>query len=854
MTIRNLFWIVFFVLTCAAKGYAFSIDDLKVDGVPLDQVETVKTITGVLPGDEYDENRVARARERVQELYVSKGYPEVKVKTRVIEDKDKHRLVFDLELGKPIRISSVLFISKTPIAPDFLSRLYQVIDLKPGELFDRDRIKEMRRLIEAAIVSLTFVDSRVVDITTAAEKDGLQLQFVLELGQKVILSVQGNEYYSRSELMSLIEKQRALGLGRDYINVISAQLKDFYIDLGFRQVKVTPYSFEPHGKEPKKVVFEIEEGPRVQIRSIIVDGNESFTDSEWEDFFYKSASDRVRARIYNTKMVEDASKAMMDELKKRGYLSAKLIAMKTEEIQQGDAVNIRFFVSEGVQTRVQSVRFSGNHIFSEEELFEILGMEPGDPLNLVQLEDGLDRIKKEYRNRGYLNFSIANENTGGLVTYLEKNQFADISIVCAEGNPVILEGVEIFGNESTRRQVIEREFQIKIGEPLSENKVLDTEARLRRLGIFSQVNLDFRDSPTQADAKTMKVSVQEVIPGNRTVGVGFRNDLGIRGFGGISYANLLGMNHTLALDTSVNRRLTDFRFVEFSGQLSYTWPWALLGETTFRPSLIGERRQFIQFDAETVAFSANLDRMIIPSVRFSGALTYNLEKVRQFNARSAILNNQVLIGSVTPTLRLDLRDNPLMPRRGFFMLNSLEFASSALGSQRDPVPVSYARYQFRTDYYADFIPRVVWYTSIRGGWLRNLASPIQANGERDPQIYVPLIKQFALGGVNSIRGFVEQELNVQATDSNRRIQGYSTYVNYRTQMDFFATPQLSFGPFLDAGNLLVDDFSLGQLRYGSGLGMRYITPVGPVNFDWGFKLFPRPNETTNVFYFSLGVI
>ena len=73
-------------------------------------------------------------------------------------------------------------------------------------------------------------------------------------------------------------------------------------------------------------------------------------------------------------------------------------------------------------------------------------------------------------------------------------------------------------------------------------------------------------------------------------------------------------------------------------------------------------------------------------------------------------------------------------------------------------------------------------------------------------------------------------------------------------MDFLVGESLSFGPFFDAGNVQVDNFSLGYLRYGTGVGMRYLTPIGPVNFDWGFKLFPHGAEQTNVFYFSLGVI
>jgi len=80
-----------------------------------------------------------------------------------------------------------------------------------------------------------------------------------------------------------------------------------------------------------------------------------------------------------------------------------------------------------------------------------------------------------------------------------------------------------------------------------------------------------------------------------------------------------------------------------------------------------------------------------------------------------------------------------------------------------------------------------------------------------------------------------------------------TFVNYRTQLDFSASQNLSVGPFLDSGNLNVDSFTLGALKYGTGVGLRYMTPVGPVNFDWGFKLFSQNFAESNVFYFSLGV-
>ncbi len=839
----------------AEPVFAIPVSEIRFEGVPVELVDQARVVGAFNPGDEYESSRAERSRLKLTEYFTSKGYPDARVVAEIVRDSGDADLVFRAKLGSPLRISMVRFDAKEgKIHSELLQRLQAAVDWKPGEPLDRDRIREMRRAVDSVLGSQNFIDSRVIDIVIEPAKEGPVVRFDVFLGQKVVLSVQGNEAFSRAELMSIIESQRAIGLGRDYVSVLVDRIRSEYIDHGYRQVQITPLTFEATGDEPKKLIFKIEEGQRARIRNLDFEGNEIFTDSELTEVFYRLSSDRIRARIYNGKMVDDAAAALIEELKNRGYLSAKLIAIKTEESEAGSGVRIRCFVNEGVQTRIQSIDFRGNVVIDQPRLLALLGFTEGEPLSLPKLEDGIDRIKQEYRNLGYMDFLITNESDQQLVSYSEKNQFAYLSFDFDEGGRYSLGKFEIYGNDATRRKVIEREILVRPGETLGEGQIQATEDNLRRLGIFSQVNLESRNDPELPQVRDLKVSVQEAVPGNSTAGIGFRNDLGIRTFGGVSYSNLWGLNHTWALDVTLNRRLTIYRFMEYTAQVTYTMPWAFLGPTTFKPSLSAEKRQYIQFDAETFAFNMNLDRMLYSPLRISGSLGYALERVRQFNAIDATQNQQITIGSITPTLRIDLRDDPYSPKRGFYATGSFEFADSFLGTQTEPVPVSYGRFRARADYYLNLIPNLVWYWSVRGGWLKNYVSPLLPDGTVDPRITVPLIKQFALGGVNSIRGFAEQEINVQARDPDRRVQGSLSYVNYRTQMDFFANPNLAVGPFLDAGNLQLDAFSLGNLRLGSGVGMRYLTPVGPVNFDWGFKLHPRPGESPSVFYFSLGVI
>ena len=160
--------------------------------------------------------------------------------------------------------------------------------------------------------------------------------------------------------------------------------------------------------------------------------------------------------------------------------------------------------------------------------------------------------------------------------------------------------------------------------------------------------------------------------------------------------------------------------------------------------------------------------------------------------------------------------------------------------------MGYTRIQGRVDRLIALPFGVTWYLSYRWGFERS----------SEPESPIPLIKQFALGGAGSLRGYREQALNWQ----DYSVGGTMSYSNYRTQMDFPVTGSLRMGPFLDSANLLLDNsspgmFLFGQLLYGAGFGLHYQTPVGPVNLDWGYKLNPRPGDSERSrFYFSIGLI
>ncbi len=598
------------------------------------------------------------------------------------------------------------------------------------------------------------------------------------------------------------------------------------------------------------MTFLINEGKRVRIESVEFDGHHAFEASRLRDQFYSHASPAVNQNIFVTKDIDQAGESLVDWMKSKGFLSAKLVAVNKTFVRQDTGVRVLIYLYEGEQTNVKSIKILGVTQFTDEEIQKILSLTVEAPLNLFAFNDGLEVLKARYRDKGFLGVRIKNENQKGIIEYSTKNRFADIVIDLAEGPLYRVSTIEIEGLKRTHPSVILKDVSFREGEVLQEFQLAETDQNLKRLGIFSTIAIQIADDPQKPGFKKVRILLEESGRIRLAMGLGVRNDLGVRVFGEAGYTNLWERNHTWSLLGNVNRRLEDFRFFEFELTMRYAWPHFGIDHLTMRPELTFERQQYILFSADSLSAKLTFEYPLVRKLNLVGAMTYTLERTKQFNATFVEDDQTLTIGSLTPSLQIDLRDNPLSPRKGIFAVTSLEIAVPELGSQTTPLPVSYTRFQFRMDGFIPLFNDVTWFLSFRTGYERNLVEPTSVDPSIQGDVGIPLSKQFALGGPGSLRGFKLQELNFQ----NFTIQGTLSFVNYRTQIDIPLAGAMRFGPFLDAGALHKDGYSFGGLRYGAGLGIHYRTPVGPVNFDLGFKIRPQPGEDPSRFHFTIGIL
>ena len=903
----------------AAPSPSSQVPDLEVDriefqGVTVLSEQTILPAIEVSVGERPDRKKVVKSAENLQALYKANGYEQVRIRTQLARHREERGvaqtvLEFIVSEGLPTRVDKIRVRGdgvRSEAAQEYWKSIQTALQtrvaLASGDILVQDKLGVSRRQLLDFMATREYIGARVDDVIVeeSVRKDAtaarwVDLEFIVTPGDRVSFGFRGNETINTNLLMSLIDEQRLLGLGRDYLNAIKARVEEEYRALGFAKVLVTPYKSETLQGNDSHVSFVVSEGPRVTLGNIAFDGNEAFKQEQLLDKFFQVSPPILQQNYYVEKEVQKSAELVIEWMKSRGYLSAKLVTINTKLVpsrRAGDRslrADLTIYVYEWDQTVVQSVQVSFTRgttkdlsptdlpeLSNTSFIKKIVGVSEGEPLNLFAFSEGMEALKAYYRAYGFLEVKLVNEGSDQVVKYSGENRFADISIEINPGPRYRVSQVVIEGLISTREEVLRRELQFKEGEILEEWRVTESEARLRRLGIFSLVTVRLSDDQAKPGFKVVRVSVQEGSPGVIGGGFGFRNDLGVRTFGGVSYGNLWGKNHTASLDLAINRRLEAFQllngadrkvgYAEYETRLSYTWPWFALGEMTFRPSLNLTGRGYRTFDASTAALSAAFERRLLAKPNLTGSFTISLERVRQYNSvdeendqeavRSIVDNQTLTLGSITPAFKLDLRDNPLAPTSGFLFTGSSEIAFPWLLSSgrsqtlSESFPIGYTRSQIRADAYASLGADIIGYFSFRMGYARSTADPLNPS-VNDPSGAIPLIKQFALGGVGSLRGFQEQELNFQ----NFIIRGTQTYVNYRAQIDLPFAGALRFGPFLDAANLNVDVFSFGNLRWGTGFGFRYLTPVGPVNLDFGFKLF-KPAEERDFWnvYFSIGVI
>jgi outer membrane protein insertion porin family len=204
----------------------------------------------------------------------------------------------------------------------------------------------------------------------------------------------------------------------------------------------------------------------------------------------------------------------------------------------------------------------------------------------------------------------------------------------------------------------------------------------------------------------------------------------------------------------------------------------------------------------------------------------------------------VKISSLTPTFFWDKRDDAIDPHRGFYTSASVQYAFPLLTAN-----ANFLKEFTQGTWYLPLTARTVLAISGRAGLIQDIGRRVLEGGKILSG--VPLSEGFTAGGDSSHRAYSLDLLGTICPDPNDKnchptlilsngvvapIGGKGIFVtNAEYRFPIFST--LGGAVFVDAGNVFADSsIHFGDLRYGIGTGVRYLSPVGPIRFDVGYKL------------------
>ena len=756
--------------------------------------------------------------------YKDKGYLYVNVKIVSSRDDEIEILIEENEL---IFIGSISLEKIKNIKDNELRELYEAealdaINLNKGDVLEKKRIEESIISFKEWLLDNNFIFSKDVGVDTSVSFKTKQADVLIKAnyGHRVRVGLRDNKEFTKRELQQIASGVREFTSQENYIKAILNKLEQKYRNIGFANIKIKPIVKIDADKSIINISFLINEGKRVMIEKMNFSGIHSMTREELMNAINREPYEFINNRIFHKEEIDKAGAIIERTLKENGYLSANLNFIQMNFDKKKNSVKIKYLFTEGTQTKINSLKVEGLSVIDREKLWKILEIKKGKPFNIFSFEGGLAALKDEYYNMGYLDFKVLNLNSPDIVRYNSDQNKADIFLKLHEGLKIRVRNIIIEGNKKTKDKVIRREIPLKKGDALEQKLIERAESNLQELDLFNLVSIRLIKVKENDFVRDVLVTVEDGPAGILEFGPGFRNDLGLRFFGAISYRNLGGWNRSITVDGFVNRRLDvdRFRFLEYNVDLGFKEPYFFGEKLDFLLDIIFLRRQLNTFDVNVRKINFEFSKKVTKKLTLF--LLYSYENIETFNAINENDNENSNIASISPGFRFDSTDSSFNPSRGFRVTARTEWASPAFGSEES---IGYHRFTSNNTLFLPIVLNSIWKLGLSFGFER---SNIQGQE-------IPNIKLFRLGGVRSIRGYEEDSLEV---DSRLNIEGTLSFLNYRTEIQTPLDGGLGLAFFWDAGNLYVDTIRPFDLRQSAGIGLRYRTPVGPISLDYARKL------------------
>jgi outer membrane protein insertion porin family len=724
--------------------------------------------------------------------------------------------------------------------------------IEPGTVFASLPLRVGDRYTDdmgAAAIRALFALGLFKDVRLETQGDVLVV-VVQERPSVASLEFIGLKEFDKDMLVKAL-KDVGLAEGRPFDKALAdkaeQELKRQYISRSLYGAEVVTTA-TPIDRNRVNLTFTITEGGPAKIAQIDIVGNQAFSDATLRDQFNLDTggwmSWYTKSNRYSRTKLNADLEALRSFYLSRGFLEFRIDSTQVAMSPNKQDMSITINISEGERFVISGVKLEGNYLDRDDEFKALVKIAVGKPYNAETVAETTKAFTDYF---GKFGFAFARVEAKPQID--RRNNRVEFVLQAEPSRRAYVRRIQVAGNVRTRDEVIRREFRQLEAAWYDGEKIRLSRDRVDRLGFFTQVNVETQEVPGAPDQVDLLFTVAEKPTGSISLGAGFSSAEKVALSFGIRQENAFGSGNYLAVEVNTskfNRNLvlstTDPYFTQngISRTIDVfqriTRPY--LGDVNAY-SLInsgaGLRFGVPVTETDTVFVGMNAEQTEIRAG--TGLPDAYREYAQKFGTTSTAL-------PLTLGWARDGRDSALVPTRG-----SLQRVNADVSVGGD---VRYVRANYQYQQYFPLSKKYTLAFNTDLGWGQGLKG----------QEY-PLFKNFYVGGLGSVRGFEQSTLGPtrQTTSSNP----VPIYLGGPKKLVFnaeFITPfpgagndrTLRLFGFTDVGRAFGEHekLSLGELRASAGIGLSWISPMGPLRFSYATPIRKQTDDKIQRLQFQIG--
>lgn len=785
--------------------------------------------------------------------------------------------------------------------------VYNMLPIVTGDTVDEQVIAEaVRKLYETG----QFNDVKVQQVDNSLVFDVVERPVI---GQ---VELEGNKMIPKESLLDGLKQMGlSTGeiLNPTILQRVETELEQQYIQQGRYDADVSVETTARSGNRAD-VKLKFDEGKAARVVDINVIGNTVFKEDDIRRAFAVKESNWASGLTKNDRYAREKMAASLENLRAMylndGYVNFNITHSKLDLSEDKQRVFIEVGIDEGQKFNFGDVKFLGDTLFTQKELADLQVFKKGQTYSQAQVDSLRQQILRKYGNIGYY---YAEVNVVPEIN--EENKTVDLVYYINPGQKISVRRINFTGNNKTADEVLRREMRQMENAPASNEKIELSKVRLERTGYFKTVEMRTTRVPNAPDLVDIDVKVEEQPSGTSSIAVGYSQGGGVTYQLGLSQSNFLGTGNSVSIDLSRSDSLDYYNFNVYDPYFTIDGV-SRGYNVYYRKTKLSERFNVSNYVTDSLGGSVTFGYPLDENQNVSATLNVDKTKVTTGGFVSTYVRDYLLahkgttIGTtawcptgfdtdsngdgvadtcrspatygsafqgefLTYNLNLGWAYNtlnrPLFPTQG--MLHRLNLDVAVPGSDVDYQKLSYEGQAFYP-VWKDFVVRgygklgygnkLPFYKnffaggggSLRGYELNTLGPKYPAvfyneRGQNDPSLE-------AVGGNALVQAGVELALPMPSKGDWARQMRPVLFVEgaqvFDTSCKNVSGSIVINSALTDAKQYCKDNFGFDSknMRYSAGIGLTWMTMIGPLSLSYSRPLNKKEGDETKNFQFEIG--